>query len=74
MGSSTILEKSNLWASQRDDHRRLKEFLTSSESLGFLSRLLEVVFFFLAILSFLVGVLEEEVNRAKKKNEEISMR
>ena len=50
----------------RNDRYRLEEFLTSSESLSFLSQLLEVVFFSLAILRFLVGLLGEEVNPAEK--------
>ena len=69
-----MLEKSNLWVGLCDDRCKLEEFFTSSEGLGFLGRLLHVVFFSFAILSFLVGLLGEEVNLAKKKNEEISTR
>ena len=66
VGSSTVLEKSNRWASLQDNHWGLEEFLTSSKSLGFLGRLVEVVFSPFAILSFLVGLLGEEVNPPEK--------
>ena len=49
-----------------DGCHRLEEFLTSLESLGFLGRLMGVFFFSLAILSFLVGILREEVDPAEK--------
>ena len=74
MGSSIVLEKSNRGVGLRKEHHRLEGVLTFSGSLDFLGQLLEAMFFSLAILSFLVGLLEEEVNPTEKKRNKISIR